>query len=227
MKIPRSPHRWTLTPTAAVELQRKLAASVREEKLAGPARLIAGGDASFSPDGERLVAGWVVWDVNRREVIETVVAIKPVRFPYVSGLLSFREAPGLIAAARKLKCEPDVFMLDGQGVAHPRGMGIASHFGLLIDRPTLGCAKTRLYGTHDTPARSVGGSKPLLAGQRVIGRVVRMQEDVNPVYISVGHRIRLDDAVRIALRCSTKFRLPEPTRLAHHLVTAARNELLG
>lgn len=226
MKIPRSPHRWTLSPSAAVELQRRLADAVREERLAGPVRLIAGGDVSFSPDGSRLVAGWVVWDLSARAVIETAVAIKPVRFPYVSGLLSFREAPGLIAAARKLKCEPEVFMLDGQGIAHPRGMGIASHFGLLIDRPTLGCAKTRLYGIHDTPARSVGGSKPLLAGNRVIGRVVRMQEDVNPVYISVGHRIRLDEAVRICLKCATKFRLPEPTRLAHHLVTAARNELL-
>lgn len=227
MKIPRSPHRWTLTPSAACDLQRKLAESVREERLAGPVRLVAGGDASFSPDGTQLVAGWVVWDLSTKSVFETSVAIKPVRFPYISGLLSFREAPGLIAAARKLKCEPDVFMLDGQGVAHPRGMGIASHFGLLIDRPTFGCAKTRLYGTHDTPARSVGGSKPLLAGKRVIGRVVRMQEDVNPVYISIGHRIHLDDAVRIALRCATRFRLPEPTRLAHHLVTAARNETFG
>lgn len=226
MKIPRSPHSWTLSPTAACELQRRLAASVREERLAGPVRFVAGGDVSFSPDGTRLIAGWVVWDVRARAVIETAVAVKPVRFPYVSGLLSFREAPGLIAAARKLKCEPDVFMLDGQGIAHPRGMGIASHFGLLIDRPTLGCAKTRLYGTHDAPARSVGGSKPLMAGNRVIGRVVRMQENVNPVYISIGHRIRLDDAVRIALRCATKYRLPEPTRLAHHLVTAARNESL-
>ena len=226
MKIPRSPHRWTLSPSAACELQRKLANAVREERLTGPVRLVAGGDVSFSSDGTRLVAGWVVWELATKSVIETVVAIKPVRFPYVSGLLSFREAPGLIAAARKLKCEPDVFMLDGQGVAHPRGMGIASHFGLLVDRPTLGCAKTRLYGTHDTPARSVGGSKPLMAGNRVIGRVVRMQEDVNPLYLSVGHRIRIDDAVRISLRCATKFRLPEPTRLAHHLVTAARNELL-
>ncbi len=226
MKIPRSPHRWTLSPAAACELQRKLADAVREERMTQPVRLVAGGDVSFSPDGSQLVAGWVIWELATKSVIETAVAIKPVRFPYVPGLLSFREAPGLIAAARKLKCEPDVFMLDGQGVAHPRGMGIASHFGLLIDRPTLGCAKTRLYGTHDTPARSVGGSKPLMAGNRIIGRVVRMQADVNPLYISVGHRIRLDDAVRITLRCATKFRLPEPTRLAHHLVTAARNERL-
>jgi len=227
MRIPRSPHRWTVTPTAACDLQRKLAEQVREEPLNPAARLIAGGDVSFSPDGTQLVAGWVVWDMVAREVAETVVAVKPVRFPYVSGLLSFRETPGLIAAARKLKSEPDVFMLDGQGIAHPRRMGIASHFGLLIDRPTFGCAKTRLFGTHDTPAESVGGAKPLMSGNQVIGRVVRMQSNVNPVYISVGHRIRLQDAVRVALRCATKFRLPEPTRLAHHLVTKARSEIFS
>jgi len=227
MKIPRSPHRWTLSPAAACDLQRTLAAQVREEPLSGPVRLVAGGDVSFSPDGTQMVAGWVVWDATARAVVETVVAIKPVRFPYVSGLLSFREAPGLIAAARKLKCEPHIFMLDGQGIAHPRRFGIASHFGLLIDRPTIGCAKTRLHGSHDTPAEAVGGSKPLRSGNKIIGRVVRMQEGVNPVYISIGHRMRLSDAVRICLRCSTKFRLPEPTRLAHHLVTQARTERFG
>lgn len=225
MKIPRSSHRWTLSPSAAIDLQRRLAETVRESPLPRPPRWVAGGDVSFTPDEQRMIAGWVVWDVTTRSVVETVVAVRPVRFPYVPGLLSFRETPGLIAAARKLKTEPDVFMLDGQGLAHPRRFGIACHFGLLVGRPTFGCAKSRLCGRHDTPVAAVGASKPLTDGDALIGRVVRTQEDVSPVYVSVGHMIRLDDAVRTVLRCCTKFRLPEPTRLAHHLVTQARNAL--
>lgn len=224
MKLPNARHRWDLTPKSAIRLQKTLAAEIRETPLARPARLVAGGDAAFSPDGSQVIAGWVVWDVQIREAIETVVARRPVRFPYVPGLLSFREAPALIAALRRLRTEPDVFMLDGHGLAHPRCFGIACHVGLLIDRPTFGCAKSRLCGTHDTPADTVGATKPIRLDGDVIGRVLRTRQGVKPVYASIGHRMTLNDAVRTALRCCTRFRLPEPSRLAHQLVTRMRQE---
>lgn len=203
-----------------------MAPEVRRVSLERLPRLVAGGDVTFSPDGERAVAGWVVWDVKDRVVVESSLAARPLRFPYVPGLLSFREAPALIAAARKLKIEPDVFMFDGQGLAHPRRFGLACHVGLLIDRPSLGCAKRRLCGTPVPPqaalADTAGASCPLVHDGEVIGRVVRTRVGVKPVFVSIGHRITLAEAVRLTLRCCTKYRLPEPTRLAHQLVTRQR-----
>jgi deoxyribonuclease V len=185
---------------------------------------VAGGDVAFTRDGKHLIAGWVVWDIDAQAVVETAVALLPVRFPYVPGLLSFREAPALIAAARKLEIEPDAFMFDGQGLAHPRRFGIACHVGLLIDRPSLGCAKSRLCGEADAPAAARGSSQPLHLDGRTLGRVVRTREGVKPVFVSVGHRMTLQNAVRLTLRCCTKYRLPEPTRLAHQLVTSCRED---
>lgn len=225
MKLPRARHHWNLTPGRAVRLQKQLATEIQHTPLGKSPRLVAGGDASFTQDGEHVIAGWVVWDVKAKVVVGTALAVRPVRFPYVPGLLSFREAPTLIAAARKLRVEPDVFMFDGQGLAHPRRFGIACHVGLLIDRPSLGCAKSRLCGTHDLPANTAGASCPLLHNGDLVGRVLRTRAGVKPVYVSVGHKITLDDAVRLTLRCCTKYRLPEPTRLAHQLVTRHRNEM--
>lgn len=225
MKLPRITHSWNLTPAAAIRVQQRLADQVRPSPLMKPARFVAGGDVSFLPDGETLVAGWVVWDVKRGAVVETVTARRPVTFPYIPGLLSFREAPALIAAARKLRIEPDVFMLDGQGLAHPRRFGIACHLGVLIDRPTLGCAKSRLCGTHDTPTDAVGAAKPIVLDGETVGRVVRMRPGVKPVYVSIGHRLSLQDAVQTVLRCGAGLRQPEPTRRAHQLVTAERNQI--
>ncbi|MFQ5411939.1 MAG: endonuclease V, partial [Phycisphaerae bacterium] len=159
-----------------------------------------------------------VWDLKTRATIETTVDVRGVTFPYIPGLLSFREAPGLLAAARRLKSKPDVFMLDGQGLAHPRRFGLACHVGLLLDRPSLGCAKSRLCGTHGEPGRRAGCSKRLMLGGELIGRVVRTRDGVKPVYVSIGHKITLDDAEKLTLRCCTRYRLPEPTRLAHQLV---------
>lgn len=225
MNLPRALHRWDVSPARAIALQESLARRVRVEALPRPAALVAGGDAAFADNGRVIVAGWVVWDVRRGAIVEEVVVRRPVRFPYIPGLLSFRETPALLAAARRLKTIPDVFMLDGQGLAHPRRFGLACHFGLLADRPTLGCAKTRLCGLHDTPARAVGAGKPLRDGAEVIGRVVRMQRDTKPVYISIGHRITLDDAVATALRCAGRHRLPEPTRLADALVGRSKGAI--
>lgn len=227
MKVPRARHRWDLSPRAAAALQARLAGQVICAPLPRPPRLVAGGDIALSPDARELVAAWLVWDVSARQVIETAWTRRRIRFPYVPGLLSFREAPGMLAAARKLRCEPDAFMLDGQGFAHPRRFGLACHLGWLLDRPAVGCAKSLLCGRFDTPGQERGASKPLLDGTEVIGRVVRTQAGISPVYVSIGHRIELMQAVRLVLACCTQFRLPEPTRRAHQFVTRTARMTFG
>ena len=227
MYLPRSRHRWDLSPQEAVRLQKKLAGEIKQTPLSSKPQIVAGGDVSFSGDGRQLVAAWVVWDLAEEVVVETTYAAREVTFPYVLGLLSFREAPALLAAAKKLKTEPDAFMFDGQGLAHPRRFGIASHVGLLMDRPTCGCAKSRLCGRHAEPSPRVGSSTQLTDDNGVIGRVVRTRDRVKPIYVSVGHRMTLSDAMKLTLRCRGKYRVPEPTRLAHHLVTKRRKELFG
>jgi len=179
---------------------------------------------AFSPDGLHCLAGMVVFDLSRREIVEQAMAWRKVSFPYVPGLLSFREAPAVLGALRKLKTEPDVILLDGQGVAHPRRFGLASHIGLLIDKPTVGCAKSRLCGEHDEPGNERGANVPLTHNSEKIGAVVRTRDHVKPLYISVGHRATLASAIRLVLACGTGFRLPEPTRIAHQLVTRYRHD---
>ena len=149
------------------------------------------------------------------EVVETAIASMDVTFPYIPGLLSFREAPVCLAAVEKLENEPDVFLIDGQGIAHPRRLGLASHLGLFLDKPTIGCAKSRLTGTFEEPAVEKGSNRPLYDGDEVIGAVVRTRSNVKPLFVSVGHRCMLEDAIDLTLACATKYRLPEPTRLAH------------
>lgn len=218
MKLPPPMHRWNLTPKKAVALQRELAGRVQSRSLKKTVRFIAGADLAFSSDKMRCVAGIVVWDLNTQTCVEQVTATRRVTFPYVPGLLSFREAPALLAAMRKLKTDPDVFMFDGHGIAHPRRFGLACHVGIWIDRPAFGCAKSRLCGTHRQPGPNKGNSVDLLDGDEVIGAVLRTRRNVKPVYISTGHRIQLPDAVNLALQCATRYRLPEPTRLADQLV---------
>ncbi len=212
-------HSWKLTPRAAVTLQRALASRVIEAPLSRPARYIAGGDCAFVRGGASILVGWVVWDTFESRVVEQVVLTRRCSFPYVPGLLSFREAPAMIAAAQRLKTVVDVYMIDGQGRAHPRRIGLASHVGLWLDRPTVGCAKSRLCGEYVEPGARRRASRPLLDGREVIGRVLRTRDGVRPLFISVGHRITLGDAVRCVLSSGGRYRLPEPTRRAHQLVT--------
>jgi deoxyribonuclease V len=222
MKLPRQRHRWDLSPRRAIRLQERLAGEVLHVPLSDAPRYVAGGDAAFAPGGDGIIVAWIVWDTRTQSTVETVVLRRAVRFPYVPGLLSFREAPALIAAAGKLRIEPEVFMLDGQGLAHPRRFGLACHVGLLLDRPSLGCAKSLLCGKHEPLGVRRGTTTTLIDKGEEIGRVLRTRSGVKPVYISVGHKITLDDAVALTLRCSTGYRLPEPTRLAHQLVTQQR-----
>ncbi len=206
-------------------IQREFAARVVRTGRVPRLRLVAGADLAFSPDKTESIAGVVVWDVTAREVVEQHVARQPTRFPYVPGLLSFREAPVLLAALRKLRGEPDAFLFDGQGLAHPRRFGLACHVGVILNRPSLGCAKSLLVGRCATPGVARGSTTPLDDGGETVGMAVRTRDGVKPVYISIGHRLSLRSAVEIALACGAGYRLPEPTRLADKLV--AREKTRG
>ncbi len=215
-------HRWPRSASAAIELQRSLAPRVRIEPLAGVPVLLAGADVAFSPDGLWVVAGVVLWSLGEQRLVEQQVARRRCVFPYVPGLLSFRELPAVLAAFRRLGGRPDVVLCDAQGRAHPRRLGLACHLGLWLAVPTIGCAKSRLCGTHEDPAPSRGGSAALLLDGERVGTVLRTRAAVKPIYVSPGHLCDLPSAERITLAACTRFRLPEPTRLAHQLVTRER-----
>ncbi|CDM67092.1 deoxyribonuclease V [Pyrinomonas methylaliphatogenes] len=215
-------HSWALSPREAVELQRSLRGKVRIEPLGREIGTIAGADISFDKFSSTVYAGIVVLRLPSLEVIEEVGVRSEAQFPYVPGLLSFRETPPLLEAWAKLKCEPDAVMLDGQGIAHPRRVGIASHFGLIVDRPALGCAKSVLVGRYVEPEREPGSWTPLVHQGETVGAALRTKAGVQPVFVSPGHLIDLQGAIALTLRCCKASRVPEPTRLAHLLVNAVR-----
>lgn len=225
MKIPRALHSWSVTPRRAITIQRELAGRVIRRGRVRSLRLLAGVDLAFSREREKCIAGVVVWDVRPGEIVEQHVVRLPVRFPYVPGLLSFREAPAILVVLRKLNCEPDVFLFDGQGYAHPRRFGLASHVGLLIDRPSIGCAKSLLVGTCKPPGISKGSTAPIEHNGECIGMAVRTRDNVKPVYVSAGHRLSLNAAVEITLAACAGFRIPEPTRLADKLVAREKTRV--
>ncbi|OHB78234.1 MAG: hypothetical protein A2Z25_00080 [Planctomycetes bacterium RBG_16_55_9] len=219
-------HRWGLSYSQARELQTRLAQEVQFTALKKEPQLIAGLDCAFSKDGQRIVAAVIVLRLPEFEMVETVGAIRDVSFPYIPGLLSFREAPVCIDAVEKLQARPDAFIIDGQGVAHPRRLGLAAHLGLFFDRPTIGCAKSRLTGLYEEPPLEKGAYSLLRdekgkqqTSSETIGAVVRTRANVKPVFVSVGNQCLLEDAIRITLTCAVRYRLPEPTRLAHQIVS--------
>ncbi len=219
-------HSWNLSYSRAREVQADLACKVEFTPLKKSPKLFAGIDCAFSTDGERIIAAVVVLRPPQFELVETVSASRKVTFPYIPGLLSFREAPVCIAAVEKLQNQSDLFIIDGQGIAHPRRFGLAAHLGLFLDQATIGCAKSRLTGTYEEPPLEKG-SYCLLKDEKgkqnnqseTIGAVVRTRTNVKPVFVSVGHKCLLEDAVRVVLDCAVKYRLPEPTRLAHQTVS--------
>jgi len=215
-------HSWNLSYSQAIVLQKCLACQVQFARIKKPPKLIAGIDCAFSKNGKKIIAAVVVLKLPDFESVETTSALRKVPFPYIPGLLSFREAPVCIAAIEKLKREPDVFIIDGQGIAHPRRLGLAAHLGLFFDKPTIGCAKSRLTGTFEEPSIEKGSYSPLTDKEEVIGAVLRTRSNVAPVFVSVGNKCLLGDAIKITLDCTTKYRLPEPTRLAHQLVSKLR-----
>ena len=206
-------HSWDVSPTEAVAIQRRLAPLILRDDDVDAVRLIAGVDVSF-PGGDTRAAV-VLLSYPELAVIETSIVDEPTRFPYVPGLLSFREAPAALAACAALRGEPDLVIVDGQGIAHPRRLGIAAHLGLLLDRPTIGCAKSLLVGRHEPLGEEVGATAEIVDRGEVIGIAVRTRVGVKPVYVSVGHRISLAAATRWVLACCRRYRLPEPQRQAH------------
>ncbi|HEX8843240.1 MAG TPA: deoxyribonuclease V [Pyrinomonadaceae bacterium] len=215
-------HDWEMTPREAVELQKSLRERVRITPLKKRIRTIAGADISFNKFSPVVYAGLVVLRLPTLEVIEEVGVVSQTKFPYVPGLLSFREAPSVLEAWSKLKTEPDAVMFDGQGIAHPRRVGIASHVGLLLNRPTLGCAKSVLVGKYSEPEAERGHWSEMVDKGEVVGAAVRTKTNVQPVYVSPGHLIDLQGAIDLTLQADGGYRQPEPTRRAHLLVNALR-----
>lgn len=217
MKL-RQLHEWDLPIAEARAVQERLARRIREVPLYNEVRCVAGTDVSYHRPSGLFVAGVVVLSWPNLETLETRVAAGETPFPYVPGYLSFREIPPLALALEKVKTRIDLMVCDGQGIAHPRRLGLASHLALLTGLPTIGCAKSRLCGEHREPARRRGSSVALKYKGQTVGRVVRTRDGVNPVFVSVGNRITLEEAQKWVLKLANTTRLPEPTRRADHLV---------
>jgi deoxyribonuclease V len=207
-------HAWDVSPREAIQIQRSLAELVREEPLTKLVETVAGVDVSVR--GDRAQAAIVVLKLPEFEVIDRALWQCDVPFPYVPGLLSFREMPAILPALEKLRVWPDVFMTDSQGRAHPRRFGLACHLGVILDHPAVGVAKSLLVGHYDNLAEDAGASVPLVHKGETIGVALRTRARVNPVFVSVGHQMTLEDAVALTLRCTTKYKIPEPTRHAHN-----------
>jgi deoxyribonuclease V len=215
----RALHPWDLSPSEAIALQRRLCDRVESHDRLGELRRVAGVDVGMPRGSSVARAAVAVLSWPELELVEHVVVESPIRFPYVPGLLSFREIPAVALALERLQSRPDLILCDGQGRAHPRRFGLACHLGLLTDTPTLGAAKSRLIGTYAEPGLRRGASTRLLDGSEVIGRVVRTRTGVRPLFVSVGHGITLDRAVELTLRAASRTRLPETTRWAHRLAS--------
>ena len=216
-------HRWDLQPDEAIALQRRLAKQLISDRPLALDMLqtVAGVDVSVKEGISR--AAIVILSFPALEVLEACTAAIPTPFPYIPGLLSFREGEVILAAYEKLQHTPDVLIFDGQGQAHPRRLGIAAHIGLWLERPTVGCGKSRLTGWHEEPGQEKGDFEPLYARNGdVIGVVLRTRTGVKPVYVSPGHLCDLDSARRLIMACVTRYRLPEPIRQAHHLAGSGK-----
>ncbi len=227
MRLPDPVHSWNVTPKEAVEIQRRLARSVVFAPLERPPRLVAGIDCAVSPTRGRCYSTVVLWDVTESRIVETAEAERALEFPYVPGLLSFREIPVILDALRRLETAPDELMCDGHGYAHPRRFGLACHLGVAVGLPSCGCAKSRLVGTSEEPGLERGARAPLRDAEEVIGAVVRSRDRVRPLYVSAGHRIDLPAAVDLVLACCAGYRLPEPTRQADRLVGVFKRRVEG
>ena len=221
MKI-RHLHVWDVSSQEAIQIQKELRYRLDLTELPSPIRRVAGADVSFSRKSGRIWAGVVVFSFPQLSRIEEKWVQDKVSFPYIPGLLSFRELPVLLKALKRLKTDPELILCDGQGIAHPRGLGLASHLGLLVDRATIGCAKSRLVGEFSEVEEQKGSSTPLWYKEQIVGAVVRTRRGVKPLFISPGNRITLVESVRIVLECCGKYRMPEPTRQAHLLVSGLR-----
>lgn len=213
-------HDWNLSPAQAIEIQKQLAYEVvAEDKFETPITTVAGIDLGYDAKNDVSRAVVVVLSFPGLELLESSEAKMPIQFPYVPGLLSFRETPVAIKALEKLTLAPDVILCDGQGLAHPRRFGIACHIGLIADVPTIGVAKSLLVGKYENLGEERGSVAPLVHRGEEVGVALRTKNKVQPVFVSVGHLINLETATRIVLDCAPKYRLPETTRLADKMAS--------
>lgn len=208
-------HTWDLSPIQARELQNSLAGKIKRRGTVRNLSFVAGVDVSVARRAPTGRAAIVVLKYPSLELVDMALYEDNIRFPYIPGLLSFREAPLILEAWKRLTVRPDLVMVDGQGIAHPRRLGIASHLGLLLDIPTIGCAKSRLTGSHAILKEEAGSHTSLTDEGEIIGAVVRTRNGVKPLYISIGHKIGLSNCIDLVLKCCRGYRLPEPTRMAH------------
>lgn len=208
---------WALTPREAVQIQELLRSRVETADTLGELRLVAGVDVSHDRGRNSCRAAVAILSWPDLELRAEAIAERPVTFPYVPGLLSFRELPPLLEALDRLDRPPDLVLCDGQGYAHPRRFGLACHLGVVTGLPTVGVAKSRLIGSHDEPGSERGSRCPLMDGGEIIGTVLRSRSGVRPIYVSTGHRVKLETAVELVLAATPRFRLPETTRWAHRL----------
>lgn len=223
--LPLLNHSWDLSAKEARELQTELVTKLIIDGDLYEPQLIAGVDVSYEKASNLSYAGVVVFTYPDLEIVERKSAVQETTFPYVPGLLTFREGPATLAAFEKLICEPDLLVFDGHGQAHPKGFGIAAHMGLLLDKPSIGCAKKKLCGTYNEPGPQPGNTSPIIYKDKTIGAVVRTKERVKPVFVSAGHRISLPRAVEYILATARGYRLPEVTRQAHLYVNRVRQGL--
>jgi len=214
MKV-KSLHSWQVSTAQALDIQLGLASQVSRGNEVATTRFIAGLDISVNRAQGMATGAAVVLNYPELRLVETKIVNGELDFPYVPGLLSFREAPLTLAACQKLTLTPDLILVDGQGIAHPRRMGLASHLGLFLDTPTIGCAKSLLCGSHEVPGDKPGSYAEVVDGDETIGVALRTKLGTKPIYVSIGHKVDLQAAIYWVLKCCRGYRLPEPTRLAH------------
>ncbi|HKQ30983.1 MAG TPA: deoxyribonuclease V [Burkholderiales bacterium] len=212
-------HEWPSSVAEARAIQEQLRGRAVTRDYFGAIERVAGVDVGFEDGGRVARAAVAVLDFPGLALCAQAIVRRPVTFPYVPGYLSFREIPVVLDALAELGTAPDVILCDGQGIAHPRRFGIASHLGVLIDIPTIGVAKSRLWGRYEEPPRERGAWTPLLDGDEPIGAVLRTRANAKPLYVSSGHRVSLPTAIDLVMRCTTRFRLPETTRAAHRMAS--------
>lgn len=218
-------HSWKVAPSQAAKIQIRLRERFEGEDRVGRVKLVAGADVAFDLPRKRAIAGVVVFEFPGMREVERAWATRPLRFPYVPGLLSFREIPALLAAFARLKREPDLIFCDAQGYAHPRRFGLACHLGVLLDRPSIGCAKSILLGDYEEPAEAAGSWAPLRHQGEIVGAALRTCNGVKPIYISQGHRVSLRTALCWTRAVCDGYRIPRPTREADHFVEEVKHQL--
>ena len=216
-------HRWDLSPKEAMGIQNELRERVIKQNSFGSISLIAGADICLDEEKKNGYAGVIIFTFPELIEVERQWAECPISFAYIPGLLAFREAPILLEAFAKLENEPDLVIFDGQGLAHPRRLGIASHLGIILDKPSIGCAKSLLIGTYQEPGEKAGSSSPLMDSREEIGLVLRTRDSVAPIFVSIGHKIDLPTCKSILLQCCDGVRIPKPTREADHFVAELKS----